>query len=206
MFVQVIQGRVSDERETHAALDSWMHELAPGSIGWLGTTAGVTDEGRFIALARFESQDAARRNSDRREQDQWWTQTSKLFTEEPTFKDSESVAVDMVGEPDEAGFVQIIQGRTTDPARAKELMSQDASDWAAFRPEIIGSVSVDHAGGAYTMALYFTSEEAAREGERKELPAELKAQMEAMDALSAGAPEFFDLKRPWLYSAAAVQG
>ena len=45
------------------------------------------------------------------------------------------------------------------------------------------------------MAIYFTSEEAAREGERKEPPAELKAQMEEMDALSVGVPEFFDLKR-----------
>ena len=34
------------------------------------------------------------------------------------------------------------------------------------------------------MALYFTSEAAAREGERKEPPPELKAQMEEMDALN----------------------
>jgi hypothetical protein len=34
------------------------------------------------------------------------------------------------------------------------------------------------------MVLCFTSEEAAREGERKEPPPELKAQMEEMDALS----------------------
>jgi hypothetical protein len=55
-------------------------------------------------------------------------------------------------------------------------------------------------GGAYTMALYFTSEEAAREGERKEPPPELKARMEKMGQLSVGEPEFFDLKHPWLYS------
>jgi hypothetical protein len=40
----------------------------------------------------------------------------------------------------------------------------------------------------------------AREGERKELPPELQAQMEEMAALSVGEPEFFDLKRPWPYS------
>jgi len=48
--------------------------------------------------------------------------------------------------------------------------------------------------------VYFTSEEAAREGESKEVPPELKAQMEEMDALSVGVPEFFDLKDPWLNS------
>jgi hypothetical protein len=79
-------------------------------------------------------------------------------------------------------------------------MSQDSGAWAAFRPDIIGSLAAAHDGGAYTMALYFTSEEEAREGERKQPPPELQAQMEEMDALSVGVPEFFDLKQPWLYT------
>jgi hypothetical protein len=40
----------------------------------------------------------------------------------------------------------------------------------------------------------------AREGERKESPPNLRAQMEEMDKLSAEAPRFYDLKQPWLYS------
>ena len=200
MFVQVIQGQVSDVEQARAALDRWVQELAPGATGWLGSTAGVTEDGRFIALARFESEEAARRNSDRPEQDRWWTETSKLFTGQATFQDSRDVVVDVNGDPDEAGFVQVMQGRGSDPARARELMGQDSSEWAAFRPDIIGSVAVEHDGGAYTMALYFTSEAAAREGERKEPPPELKAQMEEMEALSIGVPEFFDLKQPWLHS------
>ena len=200
MFVQVIQGQVADAGKARAAVDRWARELAPGATGWLGSTAGVTEDGRFIALARFESEEAARRNSDRPEQDQWWTETARLFTGEATFKDSTDVTVDVTGEPDDAGFVQVIQGRGSDPERARELMAQDSSEWAAFRPEIIASVAVGHEGGAYTMAIYFTSEEAAREGERKEPPPELKAQMDEMAAISLGEPEFFDLKQPWLYS------
>jgi hypothetical protein len=200
MFVQVIQGQVSDPEQVRAALDRWARDLAPDAIGWLGSTAGVTDDGRFIALARFESEDAARRNSDRPEQDRWWAETSKLFSGEATFRDSRDVLVDVYGDPDDAGFVQVIQGRSSDPARARELMGQDSPEWAAFRPDIIGSVAAEHDGGAYTMALYFTSEAEAREGERKEPPAELRAQMEEMDKLTVGEPEFFDLKQPWLYS------
>ncbi|CAN5295752.1 hypothetical protein BH20ACT9_BH20ACT9_05460 [soil metagenome] len=200
MFVQVIQGQVSDAGEVRAALDRWVQELAPGASGWLGSTAGVTDDGRFVALVRFESEEAARRNSDRPEQDHWWSETSKLFTGEATFRDSREVVVDVSGEPDNAGFVQVIQGRSSDPVRARELMGQDSFEWAAFRPDVIGSVGAEHDGGAYTMVLYFTSEEEAREGERKEPPPELKAQMEEMDALSVGMSEFFDLKQPWLYS------
>jgi hypothetical protein len=200
MFVQVIQGQVTDAGKVRAALDRWAAEVAPGAIGWLGSTAGVTGDGRFIALARFESEEAARRNSDRPEQDRWWAETARLFSGEATFKDSSDVTVDLVGEPDEAGFVQVMQGRGTDADRARELMSDDSSAWADLRPEILGSVAVGHGGGAYTMAVYFTSEAEAREGERREPPPELRAQMEEMAALSLGEPEFFDLQEPWLYS------
>ena len=46
----------------------------------------MTEDGRFIALARFASEEAAQRNSQRPEQDQWWTQTATLFSGEPTFQ------------------------------------------------------------------------------------------------------------------------
>jgi hypothetical protein len=200
VFVQVIQAQVADSEQAHAALDQWARDLAPGAEGWLGSTAGVTDDGTFIALARFESAEAAQRNSDRPEQDAWWAETSKLFSGQPKFTDSSDVVVDVIGDPDSAGFVQVMQGRGTDPERARELMGQDSEAWAAFRPDIIGSVAVQHEGGAYTMALYFTSEEEARVGERKEPPPELKAQMEEMDKLSVGTPDFYDLKQPWFYS------
>jgi hypothetical protein len=200
VFVQVIQGQVSDAGEVQAALDRWVQDLAPGATGWLGSTAGVTDDNTFVALVRFESEEAARRNSDRPEQDRWWAETAKLFSGEVTFRDSNDVVVDIVGEPDQAGFVQVIQGRGTDPDRARALMAQDSAEWAAFRPDIIGSVGAQHDGGAYTMALYFTSEADAREGEGKEPPPALRAQMDEMNAMSVGVPDFFDLKQPWLHS------
>ena len=198
MFVQVFKGQVSDAGEMRAALERWQQDLAPGATGWLGSTSGVTENGTFVGIARFESEDAARRNSDRPEQGQWWSQTEKLFTGEVTFRDSTDVILDLQGDPDTAGFVQVMQGRNSDPARAWELMSQDPDKWAAFRPDVLGSVAANHGGGDYTMVLYFTSEQDAREGERKEAPAELKALMEEMDALSEGVPDFFDLKDPWL--------
>ena len=200
MFVQVIQGRVSDKAQARAALDRWQQELSPGATGWLGSTAGVTEDGQFIALARFEDEAAARRNSNRPEQDRWWSETAKLFDGEATFRDSSDVVVDLAGDPDQAGFVQVIQGRTSDPARARELMSDDSDAWATFRPDIVGSVGASHEGGAYTMALYFTNEAEAREGEKKDVPPELQAQMEEMNKLEVGEPTFFDLKDPWLYT------
>jgi hypothetical protein len=46
------------------------------------------------------------------------------------------------------------------------------------------------------MAVSFTSEAAAREGEPKEPPPKPKVQMEEMAALGVGEPEFFDLSNP----------
>lgn len=200
MFVQVIRGQVTDQEQVHAALDLWSHELAPDAPGWLGSTAGVTEDGEFVALARFESEEDARRNSGRPEQTRWWAETSKLFSGDVSFRDSGDIMADVNGDPDTAGFVQIMQGRGRDPERAKELMEANPDEWAAYRPDVIGSLAVGQPDGAYTMALYFTSEEAAREGERKEPPPAIKAQMDEMSKLNIGEPEFLDLKHPWLYS------
>lgn len=196
MFVQVIQGRTSQPEALTEAFDRWRAEVSPTAAGWLGSTGGVTEDGRFIAVARFESEEAAMANSARPEQDAWWSQTAKLFDGEASFHNSNEVLVDVRGDPAQAGFVQVMQGRGSDPQRSKELMGQDADTWAEFRPEVLGSLGIGHDEGAYTMVLYFTSEAEAREGERKEPPSELRAQMEEMDKLSIGEPEFFDLKQP----------
>jgi hypothetical protein len=201
MFIQVIQGRTADAQGLRAAVDRWEKDIAPGAEGWLGSTGGVTEDGRAIAVVRFESEEAARRNSERPEQDAWWKETEKLFDGEATFRESSDVVVDLQGDPDQAGFVQVMQGRTSDPARARELMTQDPEMWAKFRPDVLGSVEILHDGGAYTMVLYFTSEADAREGERKEVPPELKATMDEMDKLTVEEPEFFDLKQPEMRSA-----
>ena len=200
MFVQVIQGRTSQPEALVEAFDRWKADLSPGASGWLGSTGGITEDGRFIAVARFESEEAAMANSARPEQDAWWSETARLLDGEATFRNSADVDADVHGDPDRAGFVQIMQGRGSDPERAKQLMAQDADKWAEFRPDVIGSVAIGQDEGAYTMVMYFTSEAEAREGERKEPPPELQVQMEEMNKLNIGEPEFFDLKQPILSS------
>jgi hypothetical protein len=200
MFVQVIKGRTSQSEALAEAFDRWKAELSPGATGWLGSTGGVTDDGTFIAVARFESKEAARANSARPEQDAWWSETAKLLDGDVTFNDSTDVDVDVNGDPDRAGFVQVMRGRVSDPQRAKELMAEDPGTWAEFRPDVIGSLSIGHEDGGYTMVMYFTSEADAREGETKEMPPQMQAQMDEMSKLNVEEPEFFDLKRPILNS------
>ncbi|MFF0339092.1 hypothetical protein [Kribbella sp. NPDC004875] len=200
MFVQVIQGQVADPEQAHAAMDRWMEELAPEASGWLGTTAGVTTDGQFIALARFDSAAAARRNSESPAQDKWWHEFTSVLTGEATFHDTEDVVLDTSGDPDAAGFVQVMQGSGNNPDRARELMGRHRDEWTAFRPEILGSEVAMYDDGDYTMAMFFTTEAEARAGEQKEIPPDLQADMDEMNSLSAGPPAFFDLEQPWLYS------
>ena len=84
MFVQVTQGKTSHAEALYEAMERWRSDLAAGADGWLGTTAGVTDDGRAIAVYRFESEEAARRVGERPEQEQWWTEAQQFFDGEPT--------------------------------------------------------------------------------------------------------------------------
>lgn len=200
MFVQVFQGPVADPAQVKGLLDSWVAELAPGADGWLGSTTGVTDDGWFIGLARFDSEESARRNSDRPEQGEWWSQLEGLFTSEPAFHESTEVVVDEHGELDAAGFVQVMQGRTSDAARARELTSNDDPAWRDYRPDVLGSLMAVHGQDAWTMAIYFTSEAEARVGEQQEPPESIRAAMAELDSLSVGETTYINLRDPWLAS------
>ena len=201
MFIQVIQGATADAAGLRQRLDEWIEQIAPDAVGWLGTTAGVTDDGRFVAMARFESADAARRNSDRPEQGEWWAQTVELLPGGPTVHDCDEVVLMGEGGNDAAGFVQVMQGRVTDVERMKAIGEQFASAGGDFRPDVLGGVVALHGDGGYTNAIYFSSEAEARAGEEQEPPARLKALMEEESALHEGEVSFFDLREPWLSSA-----
>jgi hypothetical protein len=151
MFIQVIQGHVAEGDELKEAFDQWQRDLSPGAVGWLGSTAGITDDGMFIGLARFESADAARHNSERPEQHQWWMEI------EPQMQQ--------------------------------------------MRPDVIGGLVAVHgdSSGGFTQAVYFTSEKAAREGERKEPPPEVAKVMQEQMTLMRDLT-YLDLKQPWLRS------
>ena len=200
MFAQMFTGKVTDAEAVRAAFEGWPAGVGRDAQGWLGSTAGITDDGQLVALARFESEEAARANSERPEQGQWWESLAAHLDGDATFFDSNEVDEDVVADPDTAGFVQVMRGRVSDSPRARELASADPGAWAGFRPDILGSLMLSHDDGEYVMAIYFTSEAEAREGEKKEPPEELAATMQEMGALEVGEVTYLDLRDPWLLS------
>jgi hypothetical protein len=200
MFIQVIEGRAGDAAVLRQSMDRWRADLMPGATGYLGTTAGVTGDGTFIALARFESAAAATANSERPEQGEWWAEMSRGFDGEVSFVDCDDVRELAGGGSDDAGFVQIISGHSSDVARMHDVMLSHADDMQAARPEIIGGLLLDCGDDRYIDALYFTSESAAREGEAKEIPADVRAEFEQVMG-SRSDVRYYDLHDPILNSA-----
>jgi hypothetical protein len=194
MFIQVIRGKAGDPEAAQRQMDRWMEELRPGATGFLGSTVGVSSSGEMIALARFESAELARANSDRPEQSKWWQEMAKTFSGEVTFKDSSDVDVVMGGGSNDASFVQIMTGKAVDQARARSLQPEIERVVAVSRPEVLGGVLAWHDDGTFTEAIYFTSETAAREAERGEMPAVLTDVQSAMPIT-----EFLDVLHPWLW-------
>lgn len=201
MFVQVFQGQVSDAGQMREALEDWMQRLAPGAEGWLGSTVGVTDDGYLIGVARFESAEAARRNSGRAQQGEWFSGVEKQFAHGVEFHDCTEVDVARGGGSDEAGFVQVIQGRARDVARLRELATTLDERFPDLRPDLLGYIAALHdgEGGAFTQVAYFASEQEARAGEQGGMPAEAaEALQEEMDLMQD--VRYFDLREPWLHS------
>jgi hypothetical protein len=168
MFVQVINGHTSDAEGLRRQGERWKEDVRPGAIGFLGSTAGVADDGTFYAIVRFADEASARANGDRPEQSAWWEEMSKYIDGEPTFRESSDVALLFDGGSDAAGFVQVMEGTVKDRAKAEALEAGMLEQLRAARPDLIGSVRVHFAGDEFVDTAYFTSEADARAGEASE--------------------------------------
>jgi len=197
MFIQVITGTATDVDEMQRLSDRWEKEIRPGAIGYLGVTQGLTDDDRFVVLARFESAEAAAKNSERPEQSAWWAEMEKVVRD-VTFHDCSRIETLFGGGKDDAGFVQVMQGQIKDQASADKMFARAADAekvLGAARPDVIGEVVAIHDdGGGYTDVVYFSSEADARANETKEMPAEAKEMMQEFES-ALEVSEFLDLRR-----------
>jgi hypothetical protein len=191
MFIQVLRGRAIDREGLMRQLDRWQEELSGSAEGWLGCTAGVTDDDRFVGSFRFETTELAQRNSDRPEQTAWWNEFSKHL-DTPRFWDCPLVEEYRNGGSDQAGFVQVIQTRVLRPEEFRDTIKTMA---ASTRDDVIGSV-VGWQGSRFTEFVYFTSEEEARKGEGSQ------PQQAALEHIWPRTEqiEYFDLRSPWFAS------
>ena len=193
MFIQVIQAKSSRRDEVRALMEEW-GELPNEGSGFLGSTNGFTDDGTFIGVVRFESKELAMANSARPETDAMAKRMAELMDGPPEFHDHDDVTTFGDGGSDDAGFVQIIQGKTDDPDALKRVMTDDTADLREQRPDVIGGTFALGDDGSFTTTIAFTDEASAREGEKNSSPPE-EFQTLMNDV------RYFDLRDPWFGSA-----
>jgi hypothetical protein len=165
MFLQYMHGKVGDRRVIEEQMDLWRREYRSGATGFLGSTSGFTDDGHFVALARFATEEAANENAHRPEQNAWWEKFAAGFAGEISFIDCPEVDLLMGGGSDEATFVQIMRGKAVDPDGLRAASDEMESEMAKLRPDVVGMVCGWHGDREFVQAVYFTSEEEARQGE-----------------------------------------
>lgn len=200
MFIQVIEGKTSDPDALHRQLAIWERDLKPGAVGYLGSTAGCTSDGDCIMVARFESPEAARVNSQRAEQTRWWHATERCFDGPVRFHDSVEVEVMDHGPLGKARFVQVMDGHVTDRARAIELEREADPILADARPDLLGSITVYYDDNEFTELAYFVDENAAREGEQVPVPQEFQSKFaEWQEVLNVD--RYLDIREPWFVDA-----
>lgn len=197
MFVQIIEGHTSDAEGLKRQGQRWQAELGPGAAGFLGVTSGSTTDGRAITFARFESEAAARDNSDRPEQGVWWADTAKYYDADVAFTESGDVQELLGGGSDEAGFVQVMKMADVDRDRIERL-DQALPQLAELRPDLLGVLRIWTGPTSCVDVNYFTSEADARAGERSEIPAEMQPLMAEFQELTRHT-EYLDLADPQLH-------
>ena len=199
MFVQVIFGhQVVDERRLRGQFDRWRTDLRPGAVGFVGCTAGVAPDGRFVAVVRYDDAHTAEANGARAEQAQWWRDTRGLI-DGPSYHGSDDVEFLVGGGSDDAGFVQIIEGRTSSRDEFMQLERELEHRFAIDRPDFIGSTIVFWTDGAWLEVAYFTSETQVREGEARGLSPEAATIFDQWQRVAAPA-SYLDLADPWTIS------
>jgi hypothetical protein len=200
MFIRIIQGRATNPPGIRRDLGRWQRLLAADADGWLGSTAGITEDGWSITVIRFASEAQARRNSDRPEQREWWRDASQHLAR-IAVHDAPKVHTYGDGRADEAGFVQVIQGHSDDLERIASLGRDREEVLARDAPQILGMTVAEHAdwSGGFTLIVYFTAERDARRF-AQEPPAE--AEEPALEQLRSllTTSRCFDLRDPQVLS------
>jgi len=195
MFVQIIQGRATNPPGIRRDLGRWQRQLAADADGWLGSTAGITEDGWSITVVRFASEEHARRNSDRPEQREWWRDASQHLARVVSH-DAPKVHTYRDGGSDQAGFVQVIQGHSDDLERMASLARDQEQVLAREAPHILGVTVAEHADppGDFTQIVYFSSEQDARSYDQGAVEEDAPAQEERRSLMTN--LRSFDLRDP----------
>ena len=197
MFVRVHRGQVDDRDDIRREWRCWERSLQDAPDGYVGSTAGIADDGTFVAMVRYESEAAARCIDAVSPGAERWRQACTRLRDHFVV-DSTETDVWNRGGTDEAGFVQIRLGMSSDPARLRDLyVNQQPVRMGPYRPEVLGGLFAWYGDGGFALSAYFTSEDEARSGENLH---EFESFFDDISAVMQDV-RYVDLHEPWFSTA-----
>jgi hypothetical protein len=87
----------------------------------------------------------------------------------------------------------VIEGRAKDPDAVRSMGRELEANLKERRPDVLGMVVAWHGDGGFTQAVYFRSEQEARQREQE--TEQDAARQRVFDAME-GAPTFLDIRQP----------
>lgn len=198
-FIRIIEGDARDRDRLREHWERWVRDLSPGADGWVGSTAGTTDEGRFIGVMRFASTESARRNDQREEHAEWLEGLRDLLQGDVIVRGCSDVGEIAGGGSQDAGFVVVMQGRATDLQDVIHRVAETEEAAIAGRPVLLGGYVAGHEDGeGFSEILYFRSEQETDEAEER-----VGEEISHLRALSGYVSDVqqLRLREPWVHSA-----
>ena len=196
MFVLTVEARTTTPDALRQDVFRWPADVGSSATGWLGNTAGVSADGDFVMMLRFQSEEASLITSDLPEYGRWWEVCARHLATKPTFLPSTNVIGILSGGSDEAAAVQITRGRAA-LSRIRGSVRQLESIAPDAPAELIGGIVAWHEDDRFTEALYFTSQAPARLQVRATTP--LGRFIAAHETTITDA-SVIELQEPWLVS------
>lgn len=195
MFLQVAAGPVTDGERLRRQWDRWATERGPAATGWLGTTGGVTPDGRGVVVHRWSSAGQAGAGIPGAEEAEWWSATRACLGN-AIVRETHDVTVQALGDQRDAGFVQVMVGTVASRAAVEEVEAEIGPAFMAFRPDFLTGFRAWFPDGTLAAVDYFRSEAEARAGEGRPMPAGLQAGFGRWLSLVEGAA-WYDLPQAW---------
>src|SRR4051812_38378023 len=134
MFVQLIKGKVADEESLRRQDERWRTDVRPGAVGFLGSTVGITDDGTFVAIARFEDEAAAKKNAAAQRQRRGGTDRSRASGGEPASGEWGEALMRLEGGSSGAGFGQLIEWKGSHREKGEAMESREMMEQLIGRP------------------------------------------------------------------------
>lgn len=184
MLVQVLTALVAERDE----LAERAHQAGSAAPGIRALTGGVTDDGRFVAVARFEKGSPGA----------WWAGLEACLVGPVVVRESSDVEVILGGVTGDAGFIEVIEGRTADRAVFMQLERELEHSFSAERPDFLGSLLLWWPDGAWMEVASFTSADDVRAGDARSLPPSVEELVASWEEV-AGRTSQLDIAAPWFF-------